>query len=155
MTNTIYFDENRNLYHPYTMPMKKLQHIGLPLFENRWELTKETRKVSKSSENGRVVTIEPDALLFDAFRVSFVSSQGFSKSGNPDVLKLFHRHSVWMIRISLYTGFASFSGCACFILLANIPRCELNSNMCVRRWINIWSSTGNSLLIWIKNNYPV
>ena len=35
------------------------------------------------------------------FRVSFVSSQGFSKSGNPDVLKLVHRHSVWMIRISV------------------------------------------------------
>jgi hypothetical protein len=35
------------------------------------------------------------------FRVSFVSSQGFSKSGKPDVLKLFHRHSVWMIRISV------------------------------------------------------
>jgi hypothetical protein len=43
----------------------------------------------------------PDALLFDTFRVFFVSSQGFSKSGNPDVLKLFHRHSVWMIRISV------------------------------------------------------
>jgi hypothetical protein len=36
--------------------------------------------------------------------IPFVSSQGFSKSGNPDVLKLFHRHtffSVWMIRISV------------------------------------------------------
>jgi hypothetical protein len=53
------------------------------------------------SENGRVVMIGPDALLFDTFRVFFVSSQGFSKSGNPDVLKLFHRHSVWMIRISV------------------------------------------------------
>ena len=40
-------------------------------------------------------------MLFDTFRVSFVSSQGFSKSGNADVLKLFHRHSVWMIRISV------------------------------------------------------
>ena len=40
-------------------------------------------------------------MLFDTFRVSFVSSQGFSKSGYPDVLKLFHRHSVWMIRISV------------------------------------------------------
>jgi hypothetical protein len=45
--------------------------------------------------------IGPDALLFDTFGVSFVSSQGFSKSDNPDVLKLFHRHSVWMIRISV------------------------------------------------------
>jgi hypothetical protein len=33
--------------------------------------------------------------------IPFVSSQWFSKSGNPDVLKLFHRHSVWMIRISV------------------------------------------------------
>ena len=41
------------------------------------------------SDNGRVVTIGPNALLFDTFRVSFVSSQGFSKSGNPNVLKLF------------------------------------------------------------------
>jgi hypothetical protein len=48
-----------------------------------------------------VATIGPDALLFDTFRVSFLSSIGFSKSGNPDVLKLFHRHSVWMIRISV------------------------------------------------------
>ena len=48
-----------------------------------------------------MATIGPDALLFDTFRVSFVSSHGFSKSGNPDVLKLFHRHSVWMIRISV------------------------------------------------------
>ena len=55
----------------------------------------------RRSENGRVVTIRPDALLFDTFRVSFVTSQGFSKSSNPDVLKLFHRHSVWMIRISV------------------------------------------------------
>jgi hypothetical protein len=55
----------------------------------------------RRSENGRVVTIGPDALLFDTFRVSFVSSQGFSKSGNPDVLKIFHRHSVWMIGISV------------------------------------------------------
>ena len=51
----------------------------------------------RRSENGRVVTIGPDALLFDTFRVSFGSSQGFSKSGNPVVLKLFH--CVWMIRI--------------------------------------------------------
>jgi hypothetical protein len=44
-----------------------------------------------------------DRMLFDTFRVSFVSSQGFSKNGNPDVLKLFHRYmySVWMIRISV------------------------------------------------------
>jgi hypothetical protein len=42
-----------------------------------------------------------DGMLFDTFRVSFVGSQGFSKSGNPDVLKPFHRHSVWMIRISV------------------------------------------------------
>jgi hypothetical protein len=42
-----------------------------------------------------------DRMVFNTFRVSFVSSQGFSKSGNPDVLKLFHRHSVWMIRISV------------------------------------------------------
>jgi hypothetical protein len=27
MTNTIYFDQNRNPYHPYTLPMKKFQHI--------------------------------------------------------------------------------------------------------------------------------
>ena len=33
--------------------------------------------------------------------IPFISSQVFSKSGNPDVLKLFHRHSVWMIRISV------------------------------------------------------
>ena len=58
-------------------------------------------RYTRRSENGRVVTIGPDAVLFDTFRVSFVSSQGFSKSGNPDVLKLFHRHSVWMIRISV------------------------------------------------------
>ena len=47
--------------------------------------------------------IGPDALLFDTFCVSFVSSQEFLKSSNPDVLKLFHRHriSVWMIRISV------------------------------------------------------
>ena len=42
-----------------------------------------------------------DGMLFDTFRVSFVGSQGFSKSGNPDVLKPFHRHSVWIIRISV------------------------------------------------------
>ena len=42
-----------------------------------------------------------DRMLFDTFRVSFVNSQGFSKSVNPDVLKLFNRHSVWMIRISV------------------------------------------------------
>jgi hypothetical protein len=53
------------------------------------------------SENGRVVTIGPDALLFDTFRVFFVSSQGLSKNGNPDMLELFHRHNVWMIRISV------------------------------------------------------
>jgi hypothetical protein len=58
-------------------------------------------RYTRRSENGRVVTIGPDALLFDTFRVSFVSSQGFSKSSYPDVLKLFHRHSVWMIRISV------------------------------------------------------
>jgi hypothetical protein len=58
-------------------------------------------RYTRRSENGRVVTIGPDALFFDTFCVSFVSSQGFSKSGNPDVLKLFHRHSVWMIRISV------------------------------------------------------
>jgi hypothetical protein len=42
-----------------------------------------------------------DRMVFNTFRVSFVSAQGFSESGNPDVLKLFHRHSVWMIRISV------------------------------------------------------
>ena len=52
-------------------------------------------RYTRRIENGRVVTIRPDSLRF-----SFVSFQGFSKSGNPDVLKLFHRHSVWMIRIS-------------------------------------------------------
>jgi hypothetical protein len=48
-------------------------------------------------------------LLFDTFRVSFVSSQGFSKSANPDVLKLFHRHkdfcfsqSKWYSSLFLY-----------------------------------------------------
>jgi hypothetical protein len=40
-------------------------------------------------------------MLFDTFRISFLISKGFSKSGNPDVLKLFHRHSVWLIRISV------------------------------------------------------
>jgi hypothetical protein len=30
-----------------------------------------------------------------------LSSQWFSKSDNPDVLTLFHRHSVWMIKISV------------------------------------------------------
>jgi hypothetical protein len=58
-------------------------------------------------------------------------------------------------------------------IIASIARCELNSNMYVRRWINIltmptgsgfWDSayngqsermTGNNLLIRIKNNYPV
>ena len=30
------------------------------------------------------------------------------------------------------------------VLIASIARCELNSNMCARRWINIWSiPTGN------------
>ena len=58
-------------------------------------------RYTRRSENGRVVKIGPDALLFDTFCVSFVSSQWFSKSSNPDVLKLFHRHSVWMIRISV------------------------------------------------------
>jgi hypothetical protein len=53
-------------------------------------------RCTRRSENGRVVTIGPDALLFDTFRVSFVSSQGFSKSGHPDVLNLFQRHSVWI-----------------------------------------------------------
>jgi hypothetical protein len=52
---------------------------------------------TRRSENGPVVTIGPEALRYP--HVSFVSSQGFSKSGSPDVLKLFHRHSVWMIRI--------------------------------------------------------
>jgi hypothetical protein len=42
-----------------------------------------------------------DRMLFDIFRVSFVGSQVFSKSGNTDVLNLFHRHSVWMKRISV------------------------------------------------------
>jgi hypothetical protein len=28
-------------------------------------------------------------------------TEGIEESGNPDVLKLFHRHSVWMIRISV------------------------------------------------------
>ena len=32
MTNIIYFDKNRNPYHPYTMPMKKLQHIRVTTF---------------------------------------------------------------------------------------------------------------------------
>jgi hypothetical protein len=32
MTNTIYFDWNRNPYHPYTMPMKKFQHIRVTAF---------------------------------------------------------------------------------------------------------------------------
>jgi hypothetical protein len=39
------------------MPMKKLQHIGLSLFENPWELTKETRKVSKSRASGPIVKV--------------------------------------------------------------------------------------------------
>ena len=59
------------------------------------QLAKGNFRYSRHSENGRVVTIGLDALLFDTFRVSFVSSQGFSKCGNPDMLKLFHRHSVW------------------------------------------------------------
>jgi hypothetical protein len=35
------------------MPMKKFQHIRLPLSENPWELTKETQKVSKSIRSNR------------------------------------------------------------------------------------------------------
>ena len=51
-------------------------------------------RYTKRSENGWVVTIGPDALRYlSCLFQSFVSSQGFSKSDNPDVLKLFHRHS--------------------------------------------------------------
>ena len=60
-------------------------------------------RYTRRNENGRVVTIGPDALrylscLFRKFSRD-PSSQGFSKSGNPDVLKLFHRHSVWITRM--------------------------------------------------------
>jgi hypothetical protein len=56
-------------------------------------------RYTRRSENGRVATIGPDALRY--LSCLFRKFLRFSKSGNLGVLKLFHRHSVWIIRISV------------------------------------------------------
>ena len=83
---------NPNINMKRAPPEKLAKPVLIRLFGNF--------RYTRRSKNGRVATIEADALLFDTFLVSFVSSQGVSKSGNPNVLKFFQRHSVWMIMIS-------------------------------------------------------